>query len=325
MTHELTRDPSRPSSTMSIARTVPRIDGALACALLACALLSGNCNGQTSGNATYGQNGAKARAEQEQRNLRTLSAQDLPPDKSSMFVEANVLMNVKADEYVAVFAVSQEGASVQEASDKMAAVVRQFTQALNALHIPDSDLYVDFITQPKIYGYDIARNVARERLEGFQLYKNVSIHYTDRDLLDRLVQAAAKVQIYDLIKVDYVVKDINAVQDKLMGEASAVIKQKLARDRKLLGITVRPPAEIYAERPAIYYPTGMYDSYTAAEAESINRPNLQNLTIQQVRKGRTFFFDALDGNGFDKVINPVILEPVVQFTLYLKVKYEVAR
>ena len=45
--------------------------------------------------------------------------------------------------------------------------------------------------------------------------------------------------------------------------------------------------------------------------------------MEQERKARTFYFNALDGNGFDKVINPVVLEPVVQFTLYLKVKYEV--
>jgi len=31
----------------------------------------------------------------------------------------------------------------------------------------------------------------------------------------------------------------------------------------------------------------------------------------------------LDGDGFDLVLNPVITEPVVQCTLYLKIKYEV--
>jgi hypothetical protein len=34
-------------------------------------------------------------------------------------------------------------------------------------------------------------------------------------------------------------------------------------------------------------------------------------------------FNGLDADGFDSVLNPVITEPVVQFTLYLKVKYEV--
>jgi hypothetical protein len=70
----------------------------------------------------------------------------------------------------------------------------------------------------------------------------------------------------------------------------------------------------------------MYDSYTAAETESLTRPpNLSRLTVQQARKERTFFFNGLDGNGFDRVVHPVLLEPVVQFTLYLKVKYDVVR
>jgi uncharacterized protein YggE len=283
---------------------------------------------QTSGNIGYaqngGQNGAQARAEQIERNQRVLTAQDLPPTNTSMFVDADVLMNVKADEYVAVFGISQEAATVQEAGEKMDAVLKQFTESLKALNIRESDIYVDFITQPKIYAYDVSNNVAREKLAGFELKKNVSIHYSNRDLIDQLVLAAARTQIYDLIKVDYVVKDINAVQDKLMDEASEVIKQKVARDKKLLGVKVEARAEVYAERTAIHYPTEMYDSYTAAESESVSRPgNMDRLTIQQARKGRTFFFNGLDGNGFDKVINPVILEPVVQFTLYLKVKYEV--
>jgi len=294
----------------------------LACLTLASAV----CSAQTSGNIGYGQNGGKARAEQIEHADRVLAKEDLPPTNTSMFLDADVLMNVKADEYVAVFSIAQEGPTVEEAHQKMDSVVKQFTDALKALHIRESDIYVDFIAQPKIYGYEIVDNVAKEKLAGFELKKNVSVHYTDRDLLDKLVIAATKSEIYDLIKVDYVVKDINAVQDKLMAEAATIIKQKLARDERLLGIKVEPPAEVYIERPAIHYPTEMYDSYTAAESESISRPaNLAKYTVQQARKGRTLYFNALDGNGFDKVINPIVVEPVVQFTLYLKVKYEVVR
>ena len=49
----------------------------------------------------------------------------------------------------------------------------------------------------------------------------------------------------------------------------------------------------------------------------------QKYTVKNARKSRTFFFNALDADGFDTVINPVVIEPVVQFTLYLKVKYEI--
>jgi uncharacterized protein YggE len=309
---------------MNMVRRVVAVGGSM----LACALLTADYGrAQTSGNIAYGQGGnAKARAEQSERNDRVVTLQDQPPTETSMFIDASVLMNVKADEYVAVFGLSREGETVEEANEKTAATVKEFTDGLKALRVRDSDIFVDFITQPKVYGYELGDNVAREKLVGFEVKKNISVHFTDRDLLDKLMLAAAKAHIYDLIKVDYVVKDINAVQNTLMTEASAVIKQKIARDERLLGIKVVPPAEVYAERSAIHYPTDMYDSYTAAEVEAINRPaNLQRYTIQQARKGKTFFYNGLDGNGFDKVINPVVLEPVVQFTLYLKVKYEVGR
>lgn len=290
------------------------------------ALAGGYAFAQTSGNIGYGQNGSKVRAEQNERSQRTLSAQDLPPTDVSMFVDADVLMNVKADEYVAVFGISHEGATVQEAGEKMSANIAEFTKALKVLHVRDSDIYVDFITQPKIYGYELTESSAKEKLAGFELKKTVSIHYSDRDLIDKLVVAAANAQIYDLIKVDYVVKDIGAVQDKLRTEAAAVVKQKLASYEKLLGIKAIPSIEVYADRTATYYPTQMYDAYTAAESESLTRPpNLAKYTVLRARKGQTLFFNALDGNGFDKIINPVVIEPVVQFTLYLKVKYDVAR
>jgi hypothetical protein len=109
-----------------------------------------------------------------------------------------------------------------------------------------------------------------------------------------------------------------------MEEAARVIKQKTSRYEKLLGIKLQPPAQVYAERPAVHYPTQMYDSYTAYESEQIGSASFrQKYTTQAARKSRTFFFNGLDADGFDDVINPVVVEPAVQFTLYLKVKYEV--
>ncbi len=121
------------------------------------------------------------------------------------------------------------------------------------------------------------------------------------------------------------VKDVEAVQDRLMEEAARVIKRKVARDEALLGIKLQPPAQVFAERRAAYYPTAMYDSAAASESEEFagGQPDRQKYAVQSARKGRTFVFNGLDGDGFDRVINPVIVEPVVQFTLHLKVKYEV--
>lgn len=284
------------------------------------------CLAQASGNVAYSQTGGKRQAEQNERNKRALSPLEAPPTANTMFVEAGVLMNVKADEYVAIFAVNQECATVPECSQQMDATVAAFTAELQRLGIGKDDLFVDFAAQNKIYSYQVAGSVAKEKLVGFELKKNVAIHYKDKLLLDKLVIAASRSNIFDLIKVDYIVRDTGSVQNRLMEEAAKVIKQKTARYEKLLSIQLQPPAQVYAERHSIYFPTELYDSYTAFEAEDISPDyyrDRERYIVQKARKSRTFFFNPLGADGFDVVVNPVVIEPVVQFTLYLKVKYEI--
>ena len=284
----------------------------------------GLCWAQVSGNIGYSGAGGKAKAEQTERANRVLTAQELPPTSTATFVEANVLMNVKADEYVAVFGIGHEGETLAECGRKMDATLKTFADELKLLELAGNDQYVDFITQNRIYGFQVQGAIAKEKLVGFELKKNISIHYKDKTLLDKITLAAARAQIFDLIKVDYIVTDIGRVQDKLMEEAARITKNKRARHEKLLGIKLQAPAQVYAEKFAIHYPTQMYDSYTAYEAEELGGGfDRQKYAVHNARKSRTFYFNGLDGNGFDAVINPVVTEPVVQFTLHLKLKYEV--
>jgi len=285
---------------------------------------SGLCRGQTSGNIVYTETGGKATAVQRERAQRVLTKDEVPPTPTSMFVEAKVLLNVKADEYVAVFGITHEGETLADCAKKMDTAVKAFVAELKSLGISGDDVAVDFITQNRIYGFEVQGDFLQEKLVGFELKKNVSIHYKDASQLEKLTLAAAEAQVFDLIKVDYIVKDLNRVQDKLMEEAARITKHKIARYEKLLGIKLQAPAQVYAEKTAIHYPTQLYGSYTAQGSEQA--PGLdreRKFTVRSVRKTQTFFFNSLDGDGFDVVINPVITEPVVQCTLYLKVKYNV--
>jgi hypothetical protein len=231
---------------------------------------------------------------------------------------------VKADEYVAVFGLAREAPTVADCGRTMDESVGKFKDALKALGVPPEQIYVDFVGQTEVFGYEVEGNIAREKRVGFELKKNASIHYKDPALLDRLVVAAAGVNVHDLIKVDYVVNNVPAIQDRLAEAAAAVIKRKTARYERLLGVKLKAPAQIIADRSGTYQPSEQYDSYTAFVAEDISHPVAQrDLFVQSARKTRTFFFNGLGADGFDEVINPVVVEPVVQFTQYLKVKYEV--
>lgn len=293
---------------------------ALSIAVTSC----GAARAQASGNVGYAQGGGSGRAEQQERGKRVLGERDVPPTQTSMFVEASVLMNVLADEHVAVFAVAQECAAAAECNQKMDAVTGQFAGELKQLGVRAEDVFVDFAAQNKIYGFAVEGAVARERLVGFELKKNVSVRYRDRGVLDRLVLAAARAKIFDLVKVDYVVTDAAAVQNKLAEEAARVVREKAARYERLYGIRLAQPPQIYAERASTYFPAEMYDSYVAHESESVDADDYRRrYAVHNARKGRTFFFNALNADGFDAVVNPVVVEPVVQFTLYVRVKYEI--
>jgi uncharacterized protein YggE len=223
-----------------------------------------------------------------------------------------------------MFGVAEQAETVEACQAKMNATIAAFTDALKPLGIGQEAMYVDFTAQTKTYEYKVEGNLARERLAGFELKKTVAIHYRDKALLDRLVIAASRAKIYDLIKVAYVVSDQAPIQERLADAAAAVVKAKAARRERLLGIKFRAVPQVYAERSSTYFPTDMYDSYTASESEGVSGgADRSQTTVQSLRKSRTFYFNPLDADGFDRVIDPVILEPVVQFTLYLKLKYEI--
>jgi len=288
--------------------------------MAACSLL---CTAQTSGNIGYSQSSGSSRARQAEHNKRVpLPGETHPSD--GMFLEASVLMNVPADEYVAVFGVSQECVTVADCGQKIDAVINEFSGAVQQLGIAHHDLNVDFVAQNRIYDFKLTGDVAKEELVGFEVKKNVAIHYRDKLLLDKLIVAASRSKIFDLIKVDYLVKDQASVETRLMEEASRIIKQKAAKYEQLLGVKLDSPVRIYAEKPSIYFPNEMYDSYVAQESESLANAyerDRSRYAVQGARKSRTFFFNPLSADGFDYVVNPVVVEPVVQFTLYLKVMY----
>ncbi|RYG75504.1 DUF541 domain-containing protein [bacterium] len=194
---------------------------------------SPQCHAQFAG----GMGGSRAEDRSNDRNSpasielqkRQPTPAELRPDGSAMFIAASVVMNVKADEYVAIFGVAEEGATPLEAGAKMDATIAAFKTSLKALGVKESDLFVDFVTQNRVYSYKLQENVAREELTGFELKKNVSIHFTDKLLLDKLAAAAAKVKIYDLSKVDYVVKNLTALQADLQKQTLGLINQKAKR------------------------------------------------------------------------------------------------
>jgi uncharacterized protein YggE len=269
---------------------------------------------QEAGNSVY--NSAKRKTSGV--STGNLAGVDQKDSVQSFFIEANVLMNVKADEYLAVFGLAQEGVTLPDGNKKIDAQINDFIGSLKTLGVKDNDVFVDFITQNRIYDFGVAGNTAREKLSGFEVKKNIAVRYKDKTLLEKMLAAASKALIFDLIKVDYVVSDMTAARDRLLEEASKVIKKKEENYARLLGIKMRPYA-IFNEKYNAFFPSEMYSAYVAYESGNVDGGN--NMRVVEKRKTSTYYFNPLQVSEFDSTINPVGVEPVVQLTLYLKVKY----
>lgn len=233
------------------------------------------------------------------------------------FVEANVLLNLKPDAYQAVFALAQEGQTVAEANEKLTTQANEFVQGLKKLGAKDADTFVDFVSQNRIYDFNVEGNVAREKLSGFEVKKNIIVRYQNPALLDKMLESAAKSSIFDLVKVDYIITDIPAAKARLLEEASKIIRTKEASYTRLFHVKLGH-ASVYQEKYSSYFPSDMYKSYTAYESANAESYNMR---VVRSRKVSTSYYSPLDPSGFDAVINPGGVEPGVQFTLYLKVGY----
>lgn len=242
--------------------------------------------------------------------------------KEVYFIEANVLMNMKPDSFVAVFGIVQEAATAAESNAKLDAQIGGFVGDLNKIGVKQPDTFVDFIAQNKVYDYTTTGSVVMEKFSGFETKKNINVRYRDRETLEKIINAAAKASIFDLIEVKYIVGDANAVRARLFDEAVKVIKQKEASYARAFDVKLSA-TNLANEKYDAFYPGDLYEDYQAFESGAAYSD--YNKTVIKQRKTKTFFYEPLDAKSFDTVINPMGIEPMAQFSLYLRMQYDLKK
>lgn len=123
----------------------------------------GSCTGKWQSNLWYGYYNQQRR--QPQTNTGTLFTTGY-----GYSIEASGLTNLKPDALVVVF-VNDEANGPAESSAKVNSRVTDFTKALGALGIARSDIFVDFITQNRVYDYEMQGGQATENFTRFETKK----------------------------------------------------------------------------------------------------------------------------------------------------------
>jgi uncharacterized protein YggE len=275
-------------------------------------------SGQESGNRIYGNNGYYQ--QKRQTNIGMLGNSN-----EGYAIEARVLTNLKPDAFVAVFGVNDEGSNAAASNEKVNAKIANLIKRIKPLGIDSGNVFTDFITQNRVYDYTVSGTQATENLTGFETRKTVAIRYKSRELFEQIVSAAAESRIFDLIKVDYIVSDFNSVRTGLFEAAVKVLKSKEQKYASALGVS--PGAVgLSIEQYNVTYPAEAYQRYQAYETGDASVHNRQGASSRVVqRKSFTFFYEPLEGSSFDSVLTPLGLEPMVQFSIYLRMQYQVRR
>ncbi len=248
---------------------------------------------------------------------------------SAVVFTANVLLNTTADEYLMTIALADEGTTLKEANTKLQQRLEKFTEALKILNIKQQDYYVDFIAQHKIYDYDVVNNtLLQEKLKGFEVKKNIMIRFSDRSLIEKIQFLAADFQIYDIVKVDYLKYSAEQLRQEMWEEALKIIEKK---KKNYIDFTTHQLTKNYvvSENFLLKAPAEMYDSYKAYEAGSATNYEYDDyrnrLKKVNLRKMTTFFLSPITANGFDKVLNPKMIEPCLQYVYQLEVRYVIKK
>jgi uncharacterized protein YggE len=250
----------------------------------------------------------------------------------SSLLEANVMINVKAESYVAIFSLTQYGKTIEEVETAMRTRSEVFKASLQQEGMDAKQIFFDPITMIPTYETEVTQKklsrTFNEVPTGFEMKRNVHITFYKQEQINPIITMAAKAEVYDLVKVDYNIENKDAVVSMLRQEALKILLDKKAVLEKA-GIHTRftQVGEMHnsaypAERYAQYY------AYRSGVAPAfLNNNNDKNKPIQvqynYADKNKTIYYDKVSDRQFDKIINPVVNEPMVQVFLSLKGEFRI--
>lgn len=243
------------------------------------------------------------------------------PSNNDMVISIKGLVNLKADTYVAVFNLVQVGKTTSEVNElidkRIDAVQNKIKGKTNVT------MFVDMLTFVPVYEFEVekktfSRKTYNEIPAGFEVKKNIHVEYKDPNFLNELISVCSENEIYDLVKVDYFSSGLENAKKELMNKAKLILKEKQKNYEELLGTNFTDWNKQLSDGYVVKYPTEMYQSYQVYSSSSLNLSKKANVNYSE--KSTTLYYQPIMDKEFDFVINPKIVEPVIQVMYEIKFK-----
>lgn len=243
-------------------------------------------------------------------------------------IKAEVMINVEASSYVAILSCTQAGETVTQTDSLMDVRLNNVFDELMKAGIPIENTHVDFISMLPTYEFEMTEKryskTMNEVPTGFEMKKNIHVRFNEHDRLNDLIAAAAKAEMYDLVKVEYNVADMDRIYEEIRGKAESVIAQK-SESFTRLGFDLQ--IMNYGSNQGSVYPADRYVKYLAANTgipKTYAKRSSKDKPVEYnyADKNTTVYYEKLPYSRFDVVLNADAVEPTVQFFYSISIQYK---
>ncbi len=248
--------------------------------------------------------------------------QTLSPS-NTVFIDVKALQNVEATTYTAIFNISQIGPTADSTNLLVSQRIDKVKARLKTIGIMAEDIAIDVISFVPNYEIEVQKKLFSKTYtevpNGFELQQNLHIQFTKTNQFEMILTACAQSEIYNLVKVDYFIDNIAEVYKNLQTKLLNVIEDKKAY-YKLLGFDLELYNVAVADDQYCYFPKDFYQSYQAFNSISFEAINKKK-GVTSAKKQTSYYYQPLSYENYDLVINPSILEPVVQIGMNIRLQY----
>jgi len=255
------------------------------------------------------------------------SNQYAPPtlDPNYFYVNVKVLYNQVPDAFLAIFNVMQLGKDAEDANEQMGTRIDSILIGLAKIGIPRSEVFIDMISQIPIYEYEVQKKVFSKTYQeipaGIELQKNLHIRFKDGNLMEKIVRLMAQQEVFELVKVDYLIKDQGKILQDVRKAALAYSQEEI-KSYSTLGVKYDTLPVLFNDSRKVIFPLTRYMSYPSKTSSSLKEKIKDPSQVQQVRTPKVVYYQALPADDYSVVINPLVNEPCVQFHYELMLRYQ---
>lgn len=238
-------------------------------------------------------------------------------------IDVKALQNASATTYTAIFNVSQMGLTAESTNQLMKTRINDIKNRLNSIGVIQKDIAIDVISFIPIYEVEVTKKLFSKTYtevpKGFELQQNIHIHFTKTHQFESILEACAQSEVYNLVKVDYFIENIQDVYKNLQTQLLKLIEDKKAY-YKVLGFDMSQYSVAIADDKYCYFPKDFYQSYQAYNSISIEALD-KSKGVTTAQKQTSYYYQPLTYENYDVVINPSILEPVLQIGMHIKLVF----